>query len=52
MRLIAALYVLMLPAAAFAHDGSHFHPHGIEHGWIVAAAIGLGAGLGLAWWRK
>ncbi len=52
MRLITALTFLMLPDAAIAHDGSHFHPHGIEYGWIIAAAIGVGAGYVLAQWRK
>jgi hypothetical protein len=52
MRLISGLAALVLPATAFAHDGSHFHPHGIEYGWIVAAAIGLGAGYVLARWRR
>jgi hypothetical protein len=52
MRLIASVPFLMLPIAAVAHDGSHFHPHGIEYGWIIAAAIGLGVGYVLARIRK
>ena len=52
MRLMPALTVLLLPSVAVANIGSHVHPHGIEYGWIVAAAIGLGAGYVLARWRK
>ncbi len=52
MRLIAFVPFLLMPMAASAHDNSHFHPHGIEYGWIIAAAIGLGAGCVLVRWRK
>jgi hypothetical protein len=52
MRLAACLILTALPVTAFAHDGSHFHPHGIEYGWIIAAAIGLGVGYVLARMRK
>ena len=39
--LITAASVLALTAApAFAHEGFHFHPHGVQFGWLVAAVIG------------
>ena len=50
VRLLApALTLFALPA--LAHDGFHPHPHGIEHGWVVAAFVGLAAGFGLSWVR-
>lgn len=50
VRLLApALSFIALPA--FAHDGFHPHPHGIEHGWLLAAFIGLAGGLALSWVR-
>ncbi len=36
---------------AFAHDGFHPHPHGIELGWVVAALVGVAAGYALSWYR-
>jgi len=38
--------LLLSAAPALAHDGLHFHPHGIEHGWMgaaLAAVIAVGA---------
>ncbi len=52
MRALFVLLLTITPLASFAHDGGHLHPHGIEYGWIIAAALGLGAGYALARWRK
>ncbi|WP_238365547.1 hypothetical protein [Mesobacterium pallidum] len=30
MRRLALLPALVLPGAAFAHEGAHMHPHGAE----------------------
>jgi hypothetical protein len=38
------LGTLFVGGSAFAHDGPHLHPHGIEYGWIIAAAAGLAVG--------
>jgi hypothetical protein len=46
------LPALLIGTPALAHDGLHHHPHGIEQGWVVAAAVALGAGLVLAWRRR
>ncbi len=43
--------LILAGAPAFAHDGPHFHPHGIEFGWLAAAAVGLAALGALAWFR-
>lgn len=40
-----------LSAPALAHEGLHHHPHGIEYGWVIAAALGVVGGLALAWFR-
>ncbi|MFN4129545.1 MAG: hypothetical protein ACK4GC_06990 [Paracoccaceae bacterium] len=44
--------LLMLATPALAHEGLHHyphgHPHGIEYGWIVAAACGVVGGYVLA----
>ena len=46
------LPALLIGSPALAHDGLHHHPHGIEWGWIIAALVGVAAGLVLARWRK
>lgn len=46
------LPALLIGSPALAHDGLHHHPHGIEWGWIIAALVGVAAGLALARWRK
>jgi hypothetical protein len=46
---LPALCCLATPA--MAHEGLHHHPHGIEYGWIIAAAVGVAGGLALAWFR-
>ena len=47
------LPALLIGTPALAHDGLHHHPHGIEHGWIVAGAVAFAAGVVLAWrWHK
>jgi hypothetical protein len=38
MRVLPALFLV---SPAFAHDGLHHHPHGIEYGWIIAASVGF-----------
>ena len=43
--------LMLLPLPAFAHDGFHPHPHGIELGWVVAAAVGLAGGYAISWLR-
>jgi hypothetical protein len=43
--------LILTAAPALAHDGLHFHPHGIENGWIAAALAGLAGGLALSWFR-
>lgn len=45
------LPALLIGTPALAHVGLHHHPHGIEFGWIVAAAIAVVAGLAFATWR-
>lgn len=37
--LFPALALTATPA--LAHEGLHFHPHGIEHGWIGVALIAV-----------
>ena len=46
------LPALLIGTPALAHEGLHHHPHGIEWGWVIAALVGLAAGLALARWRK
>jgi hypothetical protein len=46
------LPALLIGTPAMAHEGLHHHPHGIELGWVIAALVGVAAGLALAWWRK
>jgi hypothetical protein len=46
------LPALLVGTPVLAHDGLHHHPHGIEWGWVIAALVGLAAGLALARWRK
>ena len=43
--------LLILSTSALAHDGLHHHPHGIEYGWIIAAACCVVGGLVLAYLR-
>ncbi len=45
-RILAASLTFATPV--MAHDGFHPHPHGIQYGWMIAAAIGLLGGLTLA----
>ncbi|MFN7223864.1 MAG: hypothetical protein ACK4MS_07595 [Paracoccaceae bacterium] len=40
--------LLMIATPALADEGLHHHPHGIEYGWIVAAACGVVGGYVLA----
>ena len=43
--------LILSAAPAFAHGGLHFHPHGIEFGWLAATVVGLVAGGALSWFR-
>ena len=43
--------LLLLSTPVLAHTGLHHHPHGIELGWVLAAVVGVVAGLGIAAWR-
>jgi hypothetical protein len=36
---IAAAALSISGVTAFAHDGAHLHPHGIETGWALMAVI-------------
>ncbi len=43
MRSIAFLFSVAA-APAFAHDGLHLHPHGIDGAWAFLALAVFGAG--------
>ena len=43
-----SLALIFAADSALAHEGLHHHPHGIEHGWIIAAAFGVIGGILLA----
>jgi len=43
MRPFAILAPILLAAPAFAHEGAHLHPHGIDAGWAFLAGTALGA---------
>ncbi len=50
---IAAAAICATAAPAFAHDGAHLHPHGLEAGWgLLAAALALAALGGDSLWRR
>ena len=42
------LPTLLLAGPALADQGLHHHPHGIDYGWIIAAAVGVTGGYALA----
>ena len=44
----------LLVTPAFAHEGLHHHPHGVEFGWLTVALLGsvLGGGLVYAVLRR
>lgn len=47
------LPLLLIAAPANAHEGSHFHPHGIEPVWaVVLIAIAVAAGFVFGRGRK
>lgn len=51
-RILAPTFAFAFAALpAFAHDGFHPHPHGIELGWVIAALIGVAGGYALSWYR-
>jgi len=43
MKRLATFALLLAPAAAFAHEGAHLHPHGLEFG-IGALLLSFAAG--------
>lgn len=47
MRKIALLTAVLAAAPAFAHEGLHLHPHGIDSLWLLLSGLfaGLAAGL-------
>jgi hypothetical protein len=40
MTRLALPFLPLLATPAFAHEGLHHHPHGIEFGWLGAALLG------------
>jgi hypothetical protein len=47
------LIMISFPSVALAHDGAHFHPHGIEPMVaILSVVLALGAGFLLGRMRK
>lgn len=44
--------MMLLSTPAMAHDGLHFHPHGIQFGWLIAALVGVVGGVILGRFRK
>lgn len=52
MRPFLVVVLTIAPVAVLADGGSHFHPHGIEYGWVIAAAVGVAAGWLLTRMRK
>ena len=47
MKHLAVPALVLAPAAAFAHEGAHLHPHGLEFGigalllsFVVGGALG------------
>lgn len=51
MRTLFVVVLTCAPLTAVADGGGHFHPHAIEYGWVIWAALGVGAGFALARWR-
>jgi len=49
MRSLASA-LLLFPTTALAHDATmvHLHPHGIQYGWVIAAAVCLVGGCAVA----
>jgi hypothetical protein len=43
--------LILTASPALAHEGLHFHPHGIQFGWLIAALVGVVAGLSIMWFR-
>jgi hypothetical protein len=54
MSRLSLLVLPLLATPAFAHEGLHHHPHGIEFGWLAAALVGsvLGGGMVYAVLRR
>ncbi|MFM2389343.1 MAG: hypothetical protein RLZZ437_898 [Pseudomonadota bacterium] len=47
------LIMIVFATPAMAHEGQHFHPHGIEPVWVAMLAVGaLVAGVLLGRMRK
>jgi hypothetical protein len=49
MKRLAPIPLLALAPPAFAHEGAHLHPHGIDAAWLVLAGTGLVVGAVAAW---
>jgi hypothetical protein len=49
MSRLSFLALPLLATPAFAHEGLHHHPHGIEFGWIATASLGLAIGGGMVY---
>ncbi len=48
-----SLIFIVYPGMSIAHDGRHFHPHGVEPVWaLMAVVLALAAGVALGRWRK
>ena len=45
---IAIFGLGLFPAMAFANEGLHHHPHGVDYGWIIACAVGICGGYTLS----
>lgn len=43
MRPFAILAPMLIAVPAFAHEGAHLHPHGIDAAWAFLAGTALGA---------
>ena len=49
--LTPALTFPALAAPALAHDGFHYHPHGVQFGWLAAAVVGAVGALAVVRFR-
>lgn len=43
---------LLMATPVLADEGLHHHPHGIEYGWIIVAALCGVGGYALAWIKR
>ncbi len=49
MSRMTCLVLPVLASPAFAHEGLHHHPHGIEFGWLTAVLLGSVVGGGMVY---